>query len=413
MNRTALLSAGLSILLALPATAADFETAPTLQASDVLAAELLSSDNHQVEPAVTSDGLLNHYTIHSSYGDVTAVSTATAIERIHEYGAIAKLEAMKNSKVFTSAVKSGALKVVDGAKNLVTSPIKTVSGTVSGVAKMFQRVGNSAFSRTPADSEDGRLKAVFGYTAVKREYAAKLGVDPYSDNPILQQHLDDVAWTAFAGGIATTVAFSAVPGAAGAVTTTTRTTSTALKADLRLAPLDLEKRNRDILSGMDINEEIRETFLKSEAYTPALKTYITNSLSSLGSVAGRQDALMTALLTDAHDVADYRQRQLSLYADYHVRQAPLSHFVRARGGSALLAESSAGEIILAAPMDYVSWTSDIGRAFLAEQFNPMFSERKKVLWITGSASPLARQELATLGWQVVENAGAAADKATP
>lgn len=382
----------------------EFETPPFFEASALLDKATLQGPNHTVDPVVKNDGMMNYYLIKSPYGSVEALSTAIALERIHEFNAIATLDAMRKSDEFARSVKSGSKKVLEGAKQLVTDPIGSVAGTISGVTKMFQRAGNAAFSSAPADSQDGRMKAVLGYTTVKRQYAAKLGVDPYSDNMVLQNYLDDVSWSAYAGGISTAAAFAMVPGAAGATVTVTRVTDTGVKADLRIAPLDLEKQNRSILAGVGIDEEVREMFLQNETYPPSLKTYMTGSLASMVGVKNRDVLLMIALQTDLREVAAYRERQAAMYAGYHLRVAPLASFLPVRGASALAAETRNGSVVLVAPIDYLAWTAPIGRAFIAENVNPALENKKKELWISGQFSEKARTELEALGWTLVENA---------
>lgn len=383
----------------------DFEAAPTFRASTLLTGQQLRSQTHEVDDVVHNDGMLNRYLIKTPYGAVDAGSTAELNVRIHEMQVVAVLDGMRKTDLFARAVKEGTKKAVTGAAELVRNPIGTVNATVSGVTKMFRRAGNSLFSRSPADGDDGRLKAATGFTRTKRQFAKELNVDPYSENEILQQYLDEMSWSAFAGGISTAAAFSAVPGAAGTATAITRTSATGVSADLARAPLDLEKQNRESLANMGVSEDIRELFLHNDAYPPSLETWITNSLVQLKGVANRDAFVKVALLTDQRDVAAYRQRQIEMYAGYHNKVSTLMHFLPVRGGSTVVAENTAGEIVLAAPVDYLAWTPDIGRAFIAENYRSTLAGKKKQLWLTGQVSPRAFDKLTALGWSIYQNAG--------
>ena len=65
-----------------------YETAPVLNASQILPPELLSGPNHRVQERVTNDGYLNTYQIDSKFGTFTAVSTAVLRKRIGEINAM-------------------------------------------------------------------------------------------------------------------------------------------------------------------------------------------------------------------------------------------------------------------------------------------------------------------------------------
>jgi len=52
-----------------------------------------------------------------------------------------------------------------------------------------------------------------GYEQERRELAKKLGVDPYTSNPILAKKLDEIAWVSFTAHLGVSAAMSvAVPG---------------------------------------------------------------------------------------------------------------------------------------------------------------------------------------------------------
>ena len=99
----------------------------------------------------------------------------------------------------------------------MTDPVDTASGAVSGVGKLLGRASEAVTGGARSDAEESRAKDLIGFSKTKRDYAYELGVDVYSRNPKLQEALDDIAWTGYAGSISTSVAFAAVPGAAGAV----------------------------------------------------------------------------------------------------------------------------------------------------------------------------------------------------
>ena len=65
----------------------------------------------------------------------------------------------------------------------------------------------------------------------------------------------------------------------------------------------------------------------------------------------------------------------------------------------MVAWTKESELIVAAPVDYLSWTARIAERAEAAAF----AAPKRSLWLTGPASARARAEFETRGWKVHEN----------
>jgi len=104
-----------------------YEAPPVFVAARILPAKLLKSPCHSVGSKVPNDGQINHYTIKSKYGTVTADSTAELKIRVDEMRALAAMQRVSNSDQFTRQVKQGGKNVVAGAKALVTRPVGTIN----------------------------------------------------------------------------------------------------------------------------------------------------------------------------------------------------------------------------------------------------------------------------------------------
>ena len=170
-----------------------YEAPPIFQASKLFPPGLVKGPNHQVDERVLNDGYMNHYRIHTRFGDLDAASTAELKIRIDEANALAAMEKVKGTEQFSRFLVQGGKDTLAGAKALIRSPVKTVNGAVSGVGKLFERAGASLSGDPPSDAEDGRLENLIGFSSTKRDYAAEFGVDPYSSNPVLQERLDEIA----------------------------------------------------------------------------------------------------------------------------------------------------------------------------------------------------------------------------
>ena len=198
-----------------PVLAAEYETSITLDATKILPKELLSGPNHQVDQNVINDGFLNIYTITTPKGPITAVSTATLRKYVPELDAAARMEKVRGSKEFMAGIAGKAGDVVEGTKALVTDPVETVSGAVSGVGKLFGRAKENMTGGSRSDVETSRLKDLMGYSKSRRDYADQFGVDAYSRNPVLKAALDEISWAGYSGSMTASMALMAVPGGAG------------------------------------------------------------------------------------------------------------------------------------------------------------------------------------------------------
>lgn len=215
----------LILALAPPAAAQQrYEPSVTLSAAKILPPELLSGPNHRVQERVKNDGIVNIYTIDSRFGTFTAVSTAMLRIRIQEINAMAAMDKLKGTKEYGDSLKASGLSALAAAKNMVFQPVKTTTEVVSGVGLLFRRAGDSLFGAKRSDAEDSRFKTLIGFSNYKRDYAYRLGVDVYSRNQVLQDRLNEVAWTGFAGEMTVSVAMAAVPGGAGVAMTAIGTT---------------------------------------------------------------------------------------------------------------------------------------------------------------------------------------------
>src|SRR5918999_1633880 len=136
-----------------------YESSPTtLKASRILPADLLAGPNHRVEEQVSNDGYLNTYRVGSKFGTFGAVSTPMLRKRISEINAMVRMEQIQGTKEFTDSLKEAGTGTLVGFKNLVTQPVATVKGAVSGLGVAFRRAGDAITGPTRSDTEDSRIK---------------------------------------------------------------------------------------------------------------------------------------------------------------------------------------------------------------------------------------------------------------
>jgi hypothetical protein len=380
---------------------AAFEVPPTLKASAILPAELLTGPDHQVADAVQNDGYMNHYVVTSRFGEFPAVSTAMLRIRVTEVQALAAMEKVTATDEFKQAFQERAGKVVHGFENLVTKPEETLSGAVSGVARTFERSGEALFGSKRSNAEAERWKDAVGFAKTKRDYASHFGVDPYSSNRVLQAALDRISWAGYFGGLSMGAVTMVVPGAAGVAFSVQGATTLMNEVLATTPPTDLRRSNREQLRAMGVEAQLTELFINNAALSPRHQTLLVAALAEMSGVADRAAFIRFAIPTDTEDLAFFRQRMAELYAGYHRNVSPLARF--APVGQFVAAQTRSGALVLAAPLDYLVWTPSAAR--VADAFAAQAKKRKMrelQLWVGGTMSETSRLELQRQGWTVHE-----------
>jgi hypothetical protein len=326
---------------------------------------------------------------------------------IHEVNAVAKMKEIQGTDEFAKGMKNKAGAVVEGAGDLITDPIGTVGDTVSGVGKLFSRAGENMFGGARSDSEGSRMGSLLGYAKAKREIGYKLGVDVYSHNEILQKELNELSSAGGTGTLVMSGLLMAVPGGAGAAVSVAG--GTKMMTNLVYwdkSPADLRKMNRERLASMGVSEDVADLFIANGIYTPREQTLLVESLYNMSNTAGRDQYIKLATVTDNIDMAFFRQRQAEMYAAYNARIQAISSFVAVGSTSAGMAKN--GNIVFTVPLDHLLWTKGISGVIRTATQNVAMMEgvNERHLLISGTASDLARESLAKMGWKVQENADA-------
>ena len=230
-----------------------------------------------------------------------------------------------------------------------------------------------------------------GIGKARRSLAQQLGVDPYTDNPLLSAKLDEVAKWKRAGALALSIGTGAASIWAGIATKTLTLVWTMTPEEVRALN---EKRLASLAPGASA-EEIR-VFLRNPAFTPTTQTLFVDQLESLPVKRGRDSLVRLAGEMENYDQARFLIAATGLLTAYYERVAPLSS-VESRGRLAV-GLTSAGLLILAVPVDCLAWSDrlvEFGRR------SDLRASRREIL-ITGGATPRTRQELQARGWRLQE-----------
>jgi len=394
-------------LLSVTATAAEFETPPERSAMDLLPPALLSGPNYRVDSRVRNDGFMNYYTIDSDFGRFDASSDAALRLRLQEINALATMQELMGSDEFIEAAKQAGLGIVEGAKNIVTQPLDTLGRAASGVGRLFQRAGDSMFGDPASQHEDSALENLVGIAKKKRDYAIKFGVDPYTDNAVLQTKLDELAQVGFAGGLTTSMLTMMIPGGFGAAVSVSGGSDLLSEVLRTKPPTDLRRMNRANLQQMGVAASVIDLFMTNTHYPPSYQTALVEALGLMNDAAERTIFIQTAALAKDRDMAFFRQRQARMYAEYHNKTLPIERFLELGGLTAGLDRQ--GQLVVCAPVDYLVWTETLARFVAGAEAH--LKDRPEIaakqLLVSGRVSPASRTALQKAGWSLSESVAVA------
>ncbi len=408
---------------------ADFEKPPTLTVHDLAPSEQLRGPGYRIDDTVPTDGFLATFTVRSDYGVFKARGPGMLEMRLREVAGLRQLDAISKSDAFVQGLKASATELGGEAKQIVTHPVETAKGIPAGVGRFFLRVGRGAktgvqkLSATKAEQDApappppgpgsrlpgatapgskadvsipaeaarsaGRVtRDAFGYDDRRRELAKEVGVDPYTSNPVLAKKLDDIAWAAFAGGLGVTALKAAVP-ASMVISTSTMLTGWVYD----MPPGDLKVRNEKSLRAMGVSQEEVDHLLRHRWYTLTLQSALVQGLERLEGASGRPGVMPLALTVASEEQARFVVGAVQMLARHHEQVTPLAS-LQVQG--TVVAQTRDGAIIVPGPVDYLSWTKTIDRF----SRRPDLTQPKRVLLLSGEASPRARRELERRAWTV-------------
>lgn len=398
-----------------PAAHAAYEVPPVFNAAKVIDASSLQGPYHRVRDSAPSDGYLIHFTIDSDFGVFECAGLEELNQRVREIGAIAKLVEVSKGDLFAEGLKRSVEQPIDAVKNIVENPAKAVVQAPKTVGHFFKKVGSSVGnaakragkrieSAAGGESNGGEAlaqtgrgignaaKSAAGFDQAKLECARQLGVDPYSDNPRLQEEMEKVTWAFFAGGLPLRIGAMAASGGASAALTATKVLG--LPEDIYdITPAELALRDRESLEAMGVDAATIDAVVQNPALSVSLRHGIVESLKRLPG-PGRTGIVQVATTCEQQRQVVFLNRALRMLVSRHGVSPYASVRAFGRLPAALTAE---GVLEVAAPVDYVSWTAEV--ADFAARDDLGATGRRLVL--EANLSKAATAGLEAAGWQVI------------
>ncbi len=378
-----------------------YETPPTQRADQVLPPELIQGPHHRVAEPVPTDGFMRIYSVESEFGSFEARGDAMLRTRVAEIFALAKLAELSASKEFGSALARTLQSPFVATWNLVTSPVKSISGLPRGASEALRR--SAALSRSErSELEDNALGEFFGFERRKREIAHRLDVDPYSSNPVLQAELNRFAWVSYVGGFGAML----VPFANDGRPVQERNAFRTEREDeilLDYAPEDLRRLNRIELAVMGIPDTERARFILHPWYSPRQQSLLVAHLAALDLVENRTAFIQAAAQASSEVDALLYVRTAEMLRVYQERAGDLERL--ASFGDTVIGVTSERGLVAPLALDYAVWTRP-AHAFANNLKRSRLSDgseiAKREILVTGSFSPKARTKIRNRGIEVSE-----------
>ena len=399
----------LVFMLSVPALYAqgrEYDEVAVLDAATVLPGVTTHGENYFIDPNVKNDGFTNFFTINTQYGVFSAETNSLVLVRLKEINAIRELKEMGVVSGVTTGAVDKAVGTVDAAVYFASDPVGSVSKIPGGMKRMFSNASRTS-EREQSAGEDSGMREVFGIAANKRKLALELGVDPYSSNEVLQRELLRQAKLQFYGKVGVGVAMIPVPAAVAIPIAATPIAANVSQAIASESPENLIRINSEKLAAIGIDAAAITMFMQSPNYSPTHKTIITHALADMQTVNNKA-AYMAHLHTAVNEAdARLRMEQVLLYLQYHTKVGPLAAFHRIV--SIPFVETADGKLVFMGAIDYMTWNRDLASVLngLPQSLPQALKNLPRHIWITGQLSPMARKNLASLGYSVQEGAGQA------
>jgi hypothetical protein len=399
--RLAVSLAALALMSGVAWGAPQYETPKDRRAAEVLPANLISGPNFQVQDRVMADGYMYRFIVDSDYGSFVVTGEYGLRKLLKEIQAIARLKEVSKGEALVEGVKDKSKDTVEFAGRLVTNPADTLRSVPTGVSKLFSNVSTSRKS-APNPRQDTMTQEVLKVSDAKRKMAYSLGVDVYSSNMVLQKALESLAKAQALGSLGVS---AAIPYGGGTVVGLSRSSRTATEVNQLLrdeSPAGLANLNQRQLQAMGVESGLAQRFLNHRAFTPRHQTVIVACLEKLSGVKGREAFIQYALSAGDEDSANFFQNMAEILRGYHETVSPLQE-IKVPG--VLVARAASGAALIPFPLDYAVWSVRAERVVKNTLAGAKVGKRppaKIELWVTGTVSPLFRQQIKAQGITVVD-----------
>jgi hypothetical protein len=417
-----------------PAEAPDGTVEPAqIYAAELLSPALLSGPRHRVQPEVDLLGGMALFRIETEYGLQEALGIESLERRIGELDVLVELDRISRLGTFASAAGESLGNTAEAVSNVFSRPEETFRGIPEGIKRRASRLwarlkvgaknvnddvrqyfrGNAEHQThnpflppllepTPPATEEeaqaareararevagGVVLDYIGYSSARRELTRRLGIDPYTTNPLVHERLDRLSWSALAGSASTGMALTAIAGSANVVLSKSRQLNSLV---WDLSPEELDDRNRRLLRDLGYDNESARRLMRNNAFSPSQRTSLVDALAALRPVRGHELLVEWARHAEDRVEARFILSTLDLMLMPASGEDLVSVTMHRRVPVFIDRE---GRQIVGLPVDLLQWTADS-----ASFFNTLPDTRALEVRIYGLVSTAMQQQCAARGW---------------
>jgi hypothetical protein len=384
--------------------AAGYEEPPSFRASELLPRDLLRGPDYRVREAVGSDGFLHIYGVDSAFGHREAAGDLALRVLIQEIRALAVLRELEDSDAFREARARAEGNPFVRAWGLLGGAVASVLGAPEAAFRQVLAIDD----KQPGERslEERRQRDTFvAFESAKWELAARLGVSPFPRHAELRAELNRVAWVVTAGGMPLREVPELARGSVAPRLAEVVSPEGLARIYEQPSPEDLRRLSRIELAVMGLPDPLIEQFLAHPGYSPGERAALVECLAALDTAAGREAFVRVAVRAQGPADPEFYVMGAQILRLLHQQVAPVERVLalRERAPAAYTREH---KLVVPAQVDYLVWSraADELTLALAEAAPEGLPVSGRELWLTGSASPRAREAIEARGIQVVEHA---------
>lgn len=395
------------------------EGPPLVFSHDLVREDLREGDRFKLAPIAHVVNFGYEFELDSDFGEFHARGFKMLEMTAHEIEALEKLEEIGKTKAFATSFSEALKNPLVRSWAVARRPITTVTRIPGGIirylqgkffevkrgseklaakSKEYRYRGESTEKEPVSGKVTGAAKKVgsttrklsrrhLGFDKAKRDWSRRLKVDPYTTNDYLQFELERIAWASTVGSFAGEFAIPS--------SSVLSYTLQAQEMVWRKSEVELERLNSNSLKKMGVDTSVLVQFDELDHYTLTEKTQLVLILKGIG-VEGRLDLIRLLLEVGTREEAMLMVEIISSIGNYHALIRPINKVAIRRGLAVCYDEE--GAMILPLALDYLHWSPEISNALLAEDLD----EESRSLWISGSASAIAKRQLASHNWKLKE-----------
>ncbi|MCM2255213.1 MAG: hypothetical protein NDJ94_06035 [Vicinamibacteria bacterium] len=401
-----------------PTRAAD-EAPPKVTAAGLLG-PLAQGAGYRVADPVDASGWLYRFDFRTDYGDVVVDGLSMLDVRLGELEALKQLDQVSRAEVFARAAGGAVVDVGRSVAAAVKDPAATASGVGAGLKRFGVNLGRKA-KRVADDVKDAATtteeeraaavenpdtrsseekagdvagsvaNSVLGVNKAARRWAQKLGVDPYTTNPVLARALLAFARVDVAGTIAARIVVP-IPAIAG---TTAGVGNLVWGKD----PEALLKLNEARAAELKVAPAVAHALWRNEAFSLTLQTRLIAALHAVKPDSAGS-FVESAVEADSEAAARFfvESAEMMQRLDEDLPVAAVLPDTRA------LVVRSGGTALVLLPVDHVRWTDAFAAQAreVAQRSRAELRTSRVELRVSGTVSALARKQLGALGYVVRE-----------